>query len=302
MYGMTTITLHQTKAMKRILITLIASMALVIATAYAFAAMAQNTTTPADSTRPAQTTATPTDNQTTTPVGTTTTTGTGNDYRTTSTGMNDNNTRTRADRTRVNDDPFFTFGLKAGVNLSQLRGDDLSLTGGSPVNFSDNTNRSLGLVAGGFFRVGRAVYLQPEILLSQKAGRFAINRGGGTANANNVDIRFTNIDFPVLVGVKIADVFRINAGPILTFTTNDNGNLRETFNQYSSDDFDKAFKKGNIGYQAGVGLDLGKFLIDVRYEGNLTNIFNVNVKDVNNSLQFGRKLNLFQATVGFKFL
>ncbi|MCY7350400.1 MAG: PorT family protein [Cytophagaceae bacterium] len=288
--------------MKRIIITFVASLALVAATAYAFAAMAQNTTT-TDSTNRVQTT-TSTDTETTTaPVGTTTRSSTTDSYQSTSPNTNYNNTRAdRTDRTRLNDDPLFTFGLKAGVNLSQLRGDDLSLINGNPVNFNDNSNRSLGLVVGGFFRVGRTVYLQPEILLSQKAGRFAINRGGGTVNAQNVDIRFTNIDFPILVGVKIADVFRINAGPILTFTTSDNGNLRDTFAQYSSDNFDNSFKKGNVGYQAGVGLDIGKFMLDVRYEGNLTNVFNVNVRDVNSSLQFGRKLNLWQATIGFKFL
>ena len=127
-----------------------------------------------------------------------------------------------------------------------------------------------------------------------------IGSAGGTVNSRNVDIKFTNIDLPVLVGVRLAKVFRINAGPVLTFRTSDNGNLGNTFDQYANDrDY---FRKGLIGYQAGIGFDLGKLVLDLRYEGNVRDVIRIDFVNPSNQGQFLSKSNLFQATVGFKFL
>ncbi len=281
--------------MKRIIITLLASAALVTATAYAFAAMAQdstNTTTTTSSTRPDST-------------GNTTTSAPYNNrnaYTATSTTTStspDVSYRERRDRD-VTEDPLFTFGLKAGVNYSELVYNSLSVSNGNAFDLSTSNGRGWGLAAGGFFRVGRTIFIQPEIMFSQKGGRYMIGKTGGTVNARQVDIKFSNIDFPVLVGVKIARVFRINAGPVITFSTSDNGNLGDTFDQYSGDR--NYFKKGLIGYQAGVGLDIGKFVFDLRYEGNVRDVIRIDFVNPSNQGQFLSKSNLFQATVGFKFL
>lgn len=285
--------------MKRIVITLMASAALVCATAYAFSAMAQDSTTTTTSTyttsvAPDSTTNTSAafDNRST--YSTTITTTQSSAYR-------DNATTTtyRANRAK-DEDPLFTFGLKAGVNYSELTFNSLSVANGNAFDLSTSDGRAWGLAAGGFFRVGRTIFLQPEIMLSQKGGRYMIGGTGGTVNSERVDIKFTNIDLPVLVGVRLARVFRINAGPVLTFRTSDNGNLGETFDQYASDrDY---FRKGLIGYQAGIGFDLGKLVLDLRYEGNVRDVIRIDFVNPNNLGQFLSKSNLFQATVGFKFL
>ena len=283
--------------MKRIVITLVASAALVCATAYAFSAMAQDSTT----------ITTTTYSTTATPDSTTTTTGTYNNrtaYSSTTTTTESNAYRDNTATSRANryddEDPFFTFGLKAGVNYSELTYNSLSIANGNAFDLSTSDGRAWGLAAGGFFRVGRTIFLQPEIMLSQKGGRYMIGSAGGTVNSRNVDIKFTNIDLPVLVGVRLAKVFRINAGPVLTFRTSDNGNLGNTFDQYANDrDY---FRKGLIGYQAGIGFDLGKLVLDLRYEGNVRDVIRIDFVNPSNQGQFLSKSNLFQATVGFKFL
>lgn len=77
-------------------------------------------------------------------------------------------------------DPAFRFGIKAGTNLSNIKGsNDLSLApGGNAFNFKDNDNRSLGFAGGVFFRFGKTFYMQPEILLSQKGGKFNVYKDG----------------------------------------------------------------------------------------------------------------------------
>ena len=54
-----------------------------------------------------------------------------------------------------------------------------------------------------------------------------------------------------------------------------------------------------FGYQAGVGVDFGRVSLDVRYEGNFTEIVKVNFDNATTASQFGKKGNLFQATLGF---
>lgn len=279
--------------MKRIVITLVASAALVCATAYAFSAMAQDSTT----------TTTSTYSTASTPTNATTTTGAYENrstYSATSTTTTTDNNAYRTSRTNDDEDPFFTFGLKAGVNYSELTYNSLSIANGNAFDLSNSNGRAWGLAAGGFFRVGRTIFLQPEIMLSQKGGRYMIGSTGGTVNSRQVDIKFTNVDLPVLVGVRLARVFRINAGPVLTFRTSDNGNLGDTFDQYASDrDY---FRKGLIGYQAGVGFDLGKLVLDLRYEGNVRDVIRIDFVNPSNQGQFLSKSNLIQATIGFKFL
>ena len=68
-------------------------------------------------------------------------------------------------------------------------------------------------------RFGREFYVQPEILLSQKGGKFDVYKTGVTNNEGKVDVRFSNLDIPVLFGYRFAKVFRINVGPCLLYTS-----------------------------------------------------------------------------------
>ncbi|WP_337042117.1 porin family protein [Emticicia sp. 17c] len=195
----------------------------------------------------------------------------------------------------------FTAGLRLGANLSQVRGNDLSITSGNTVfNFRNNDNRAFGFTGGVFLRFGRTVFLQPEILISQKGGKYDLISNNGN-NTKTVDFRMTNLDFPLLVGVKIGDVLRINAGPIATFNIGNDGNLGDAIKETNGESAEQIFNKAVFGYQAGVGFDIGKINFDVRYEGNVNDIIDVKYKDASTASKFASKGNLFQATIGFHF-
>jgi hypothetical protein len=195
----------------------------------------------------------------------------------------------------------FSAGLRLGANLSQVRGNDLSFTSGNTVfNFRNNDDRAFGFVGGVFLRFGRTVYLQPEVLISQKGGRYDLVTDNGNST-KTVDFRMTNLDLPLLVGVKIGDVFRINAGPIATFNIGDNGRLGDAIEEARGESAERVYKKAVFGYQAGVGFDIGQFNLDVRYEGNVNDIIDVKYKNAETASKFAAKGNSFQATIGFHF-
>lgn len=197
--------------------------------------------------------------------------------------------------------PFFRFGIKAGANLSNVKGNDLKLgKGGDAFDFSDNDDRSLGFTGGIFMRFGRNFYIQPEFLVSQNGGTFNLYKDGFKNEDGKFDIRFTHFDVPVLIGGRIGRVFRINLGPMASFQLAESGKLGKSFDEYTGKYADVAYKDGVAwGYQMGVGIDLRRFNFDIRYEGNVNDIFDINYKSISAQEQFGRKRNLWQATVGF---
>jgi len=198
-------------------------------------------------------------------------------------------------------DPAFRFGIKAGANLSNINGNDLSLgSGGNAFNFKDNSDRTLGFAGGVFFRFGRNFYVQPEFLLSQKGAKFNFDN---SINDNKVDVRFSNLDVPLLFGVRIAKVFRINAGPMASYRLSSNGKLGDSFDEATNSTSKTEFNNRlAFGYQAGVGFDFGRLSLDVRYEGNFNDIVKINYNNATTASQFGKKSNLFQATLGFSIL
>lgn len=199
-------------------------------------------------------------------------------------------------------DPAFRFGIKAGANLSNVNGsNDLSLNSGSSAfNFKDNDNRSLGFAGGVFFRFGKTFYLQPEILLSQKGGKFNVYKDGVQDGDGKVDVRFSNLDVPVLFGVRVAKFFRVNVGPMASLRLSNNGKIKDSFDDVTgSNSSAEINNRLAFGYQAGVGVDFGRVSLDVRYEGNFTEIVKVNFDNATTASQFGKKGNLFQATLGF---
>lgn len=196
---------------------------------------------------------------------------------------------------------LFTVGLRAGVNLSQVAGNNLSLSGGGKnFTFKNNSTRAYGFVGGIFMRFGKKIFIQPEILFSQKGGKFDVFEDG-KSNGRTVDLNLTNIDLPVLVGVKLGNVLRINAGPVASFRLSDSGNLGDSIKEYQGQSANETFKDVILGYQAGVGFDIGKLNIDLRYEGNVNDVVDVKFTDASTASKFAAKGNSLQATLGFHF-
>ncbi|GAB3935078.1 outer membrane beta-barrel protein [Larkinella terrae] len=207
---------------------------------------------------------------------------------------------------------LFSFGLKVGANFSQLNTLEMKTprltSGGMPVMsggqvvydfFRNNDSRTTGIVGGAFFRFGRKLYIQPELLVSSKGGKFDLIQTGLVNQS--VDVKFTTFDVPVLIGFKLGPL-RLNAGPLMSLTISEDKNLKDSFKQYTTQPIDETFKQAVFGYQAGVGLSLGGLQLDLRYEGNLSDLSQVGIKTANTDARFNTKSTLWQLTLGYAIL
>lgn len=189
-------------------------------------------------------------------------------------------------------DKAVTAGFKIGPNLSQIKSD------GKGAAFFDNEDtRALGVTGGFFARFGKKFYIQPELMLSTKGGKLVVFESELFDAKETINYRSTYLDVPVLVGAKIGNVVRINAGPMATFLINQDKDFKDNFNEEN----EPAFSKAIFGYQAGLGFDVGKINFDMRYEGNVNDVFNIDYDDAQTASQFAAKGNLFLFTVGFHF-
>ena len=172
--------------------------------------------------------------------------------------------------------PSFQFGLKAGLNISQLNTDNLF-----------NSENRAGFLGGVWFRFGAAgIHLQPEIYITDKKTTL---KSTTTNEVNKVS--FTSIDVPVLIGTKIGAVgvgVRLNTGPVVSFIIDEN----QTFGQATTNITRFSAKDQAFAWQFGAGLDVKSIGIDLRYELGLTKL--------NKSGFPETKLNLFNLSLSYK--
>jgi len=182
--------------------------------------------------------------------------------------------------------PSFTFGIKGGINFSSLK----------TKNDLTDQNNIMGYQAGVFSRVGAAgIYFQPELYLGSKGNEFVrIEDNNGTDISAKGNVKFTTLDLPLLLGTKIGPKklnLRFMAGPVVSFIIDENTTFATAYQGVS--DFGN-YKKQTLGLQAGSGVDLGNFTLDLRYEAGLSN--------VSQSEKYSQKQNLVHLSLGIKLL
>lgn len=205
----------------------------------------------------------------------------------------------------------FAFGLKVGANFSQLNTLEVKtprLDGsGMPVMssgqvvydfFQNNESKITGLVGGAYLRFGGTLYLQPELLLSSKGGSFDLVRQG--MSTQRIDVKMTTFDIPLLIGLKLGPL-RINAGPMASLKISDNQTLKNAFQQYTTQPVGDTYKQAVFGYQAGVGLSLFGLQLDLRREGNFSDLAAYGIKTNTTDERFSTRTSLWQITAGFGF-
>ncbi len=134
------------------------------------------------------------------------------------------------------------FGIKGGINTSFVDQDLSELEGQTIGEIVQDAN--FGYHGGLFTRFEFGpLLLQPELLVTSKK----------------------DLDIPILIGLKLGPV-RLNGGPMARLAFDHNKvNLQEGGEEPTS-----FFGSSKYGAQAGIGFDMKKVAIDVRYETNLT--------------------------------
>lgn len=113
------------------------------------------------------------------------------------------------------------------------------------------------------FKFIGGLYLQPELLFTDSQSSLTVDQGG--IDPSQVEFGFNRIDIPVLIGGKLGPL-RVNAGPAFSFLTDAEQEGLVGVAQDVKDNYEDF----TLGYQAGVGIDLLRFMIDLKYESHLS--------------------------------
>ncbi|MGC1203615.1 MAG: outer membrane beta-barrel protein [Flavobacteriaceae bacterium] len=133
------------------------------------------------------------------------------------------------------------FGLKAGLNYN-ANGDYFESIGDN----AQNHDRNIGYHIGLFVKIGNQVYLRPELVYTSTKSDY-----------NDDGFKMQKIDAPILVGLKVIGPLSVFAGPSFQYI------LDTEFDGIAINNVENDF---SIGLNFGIGLNLNKLGIDLRYE------------------------------------
>jgi hypothetical protein len=181
----------------------------------------------------------------------------------------------------------FSIGPKIGYNTSTLTTDADSIK-------TDLTNN---FHFGAFVRIGKKIYIQPELNYLTTGGVF---KDELSLNPVNTEIKLKNIEIPVILGWRIINFgignIRILLGPSATIVVDKTIQTTDG-SSYTGYLKDADINDLNWGFNLGGGIDVLMFTLDVRYQMGLNDVigtvqeFNINSRD-----------NLFSISLGWKIL
>jgi len=178
--------------------------------------------------------------------------------------------------------PAFCIGPKIGYNTTKLSTDASTITSELKSNFQ----------FGAFVRIGDKIYFQPEANYVTKGGQL---KNDNTSETENITLK--TLTMPFLLGVKIIDLkvasVHLVGGPVASIILDkklDITNPGSSWPVNSTDDI----KNSAWSIQAGAGLDVLMFTLDVRYE--------IGLSDLNKGSNFSLKNNLLNVSLGLKLL
>lgn len=136
------------------------------------------------------------------------------------------------------------FGFKGGLNYN-ANGDYFESIG----NNAQHPDRNVGYHFGLFGKVGNRVYFKPELVYTSTKSDYA-----------NDSFKMQKLDAPLLVGIKVLGPLSVFGGPSLQYI------LDSEFDGISINNVEDDF---SVGLNFGIGLNLNKVGIDLRYERGL---------------------------------
>jgi len=153
---------------------------------------------------------------------------------------------------------FFQFGIRGDVSSYNVHYQDFT----NANNVSIASSSDLGMHLGFYSRIQLlGFYIQPELLYTRTGSQLTTTTA---ATSTTSDLRFQRLDVPVLLGKQFFGILRVNTGPV--FSSLIRADLTES---NIKDNITDAYNNNTVGFQVGVGLDVWKLLLDLKYEGSL---------------------------------
>jgi hypothetical protein len=154
---------------------------------------------------------------------------------------------------------FFQLGIRGGLSSYNVGYRDFT----NLSNISIESNSDLGMHLGFYSRIQLlGFYVQPELLYTRSGSSLSMTQAGSTTTS---ELSFQRIDLPVLAGKKFFGLLRVNAGPV--FSSLIRADLTE---MGIKNTISNAYRDNSVGFQVGVGVDIWKLVVDLKYEGSLS--------------------------------
>ncbi|MEM5564183.1 outer membrane beta-barrel protein [Psychroserpens sp. AS72] len=134
-----------------------------------------------------------------------------------------------------------SFGIKGGLNYN-ANGDYFESIGEN----ARHPDRNVGYHIGVFGKIGNQLYFRPELMYTSTKSDY-----------DSDEFTMKKIDAPLLVGVKVIGPLSVFAGPSFQYI------LDTEFDGINIDNVEDEF---SVGLNFGIGLNLNKVGIDLRYE------------------------------------
>ena len=151
------------------------------------------------------------------------------------------------------------FGVRGGLNFNNVK---MEQQANEPIQISYDKGMGFHFGLTSQLQILN-LYIQPEVMFSTVTNDVTLDdiRTNGIEEVTKQ--RFNKFDIPIQVGLKFG-AFKIGAGPVATRVLKSRSDLLDKYEMQSS--------AATIGYQFGLGFDFDKFNIEMRWEGNLSNL------------------------------
>ncbi|WP_323788507.1 porin family protein [Psychroserpens sp.] len=146
----------------------------------------------------------------------------------------------------VNAQEGTSFGIKAGLNYN-ANGNYFESIGDN----AKNPDRNIGYHIGVFGKFGNQLFFRPELIYTATKSSY-----------DSDDFSMKKIDAPLLIGAKILGPVSVFAGPSLQYILN---------SEFDGIDINNVEDDFSIGLNFGIGVNLNKIGIDLRYERGFSN-------------------------------
>lgn len=183
---------------------------------------------------------------------------------------------------------YFRIGIKGGVNLSSVK----------VASLSTNLENKTGYQLGAFARIGRTIFLQPEVYFTAKEVNVDV-LNSLTTNQGVVGFSQKSLDVPLLAGIKLGPL-RVLAGPVASYALSASTSPDAAVKSYFSGTSQDIINRSSFSYQAGIGIDILNLSLDLRYEGGMSEL--KNTVAVPSGFNYSQKPSYYQATIGFRIL
>jgi hypothetical protein len=185
-------------------------------------------------------------------------------------------------------DAQIKFGIRGGFNSSRINVENFQVPGFDDLEYAKG---DIGYHIGVMSQIKViGIFVQPELLFTIAKNDIRLTSSTGDEYGEE---KFYKIDIPVIAGLKLGPV-KFQAGPVATMMVGSKSDLLD------ANGIDQTFKGVTIGYQAGLGLELSSLLVDIKYEGNLSNLGDGMVVG-GTTYHFDHRMNMWILSFGFLF-